>query len=154
SPLSFRGALRRGTCPGGVPFLDEVLPLRVPRFDEGDLLRAAKPLDLLFPRDRVEYVRRRLEIDEPIHPILPRDPGTESFLVFVHPPRDVVRDAGVESLRPVRRDVDPVFVASAHRRSGEARIGLPLPMLVPPSPLSFRGAQRRGTSPWGATGEG
>lgn len=71
-------------------------------------------LDFLLARDRRANVSERLEVNQPMNPILLRKSIESSSLVLEYANGQIIRDAGIENAGLAGHDVDEKF-ALAHR---------------------------------------
>jgi hypothetical protein len=92
------------SAPSSNPLSAEIGPFRV----------APPSLDLLLSRDRRPDIRSRFEVHEAVNPVFRGEPRDQGVPVLVHPALKVVRNAGVEGFRAVRRDVNPILLLTPH----------------------------------------
>jgi len=93
----------------------QVIPRRVGRLNQRDLLLAPPALDLLFARDRRPDIRCVLAVYKTCDAITPGKFRTLAVPVLEKASRQVIRHPDIESARQAGEDIDPV---SIHDRIG------------------------------------
>ena len=78
------------------PSVRQVIPRRIGRLNELDLLRAQEHLDPFFVLDRLHRVSERFKVDEPIDSISRRECSV-AMQVLINASFEVVRHADVEA---------------------------------------------------------
>src|SRR3989304_4051641 len=105
--VSFRA--ERGIWRGGAePPIAQVPPLRIRRLDEGNSLRPAPRLDLLFSSKRRLNICRGLVVNEDAYVVLLSEPFDQFLFVLVETAFQVVGHSRVEGARSVRHDVNVI----------------------------------------------
>ena len=100
-----------------VPGFTQVFPLRIHRYDQGNLLDPQQAFDLLLAGDRSVNVTKAFEIDQAVDLVARCELAFYSLLVLEHSAFEVARYAGVEGLGAVGHDVDVVEVGRGIHRS-------------------------------------
>src|SRR6266700_6533596 len=96
-----------GSCRLSRQRLIEVLPAGIHRFDQSQFLRAATGLDLLFASDRLGHALVQFIPNQHLAAIFLRESIKQPLAVLEGAPRQVGRNAGVESpVTLVCHDVD------------------------------------------------
>jgi len=92
------------------PRLSQILPPRVPRLNERNLLRPCPAFQLFLATDRFMNVVKALVIDKSIAVIFTGESRYFAVLVFKSPALDAVRHPDVQRSRSTAYDVHEVFV--------------------------------------------
>ena len=75
--------------------LVQVVEFRIHLVNQRQSFLPPPPLNLFFPNDRVTDIAETLEINQPLHPILSREPCQELLFVLQHTPFEIARHARV-----------------------------------------------------------
>jgi len=94
------------------PLFRQVLPRRVLRFDQMNLLLSPPALELFLARDRIANIAEDLVPDQTVN-VVPCSKALEGvFPVLPHPPLEIVSDTHVELVRPAGENVGRVAMLS------------------------------------------
>ena len=86
----------------------QVIPLRIERLDQRDLLLSPPALDLLLPLDCITRAAEVLEVHKPLDAIPLRESGHQPLAMLRDAPGKVVRHADVQRARMIGHDVNEV----------------------------------------------
>src|SRR5262249_1516951 len=106
------------SAPVEIPIQAQILPVRIGRFDQGQLLGAAPCLGFLLALDGARNVTSFLEVHQAVERVLAVEAGKECVPVFVDTPAEVVGNANVGGEGAARHDVDVVAFHASLRQSG------------------------------------
>jgi hypothetical protein len=93
-----------------IPLSTEVLPRRIYRFDQRNLLGAQPAFEFLFSVDRGAHLYKSFESDQAVAVIASRESATKFQFVFEDAAAQVTGDAYVESAASACDDVGEVRV--------------------------------------------
>jgi hypothetical protein len=79
-----------------VPAIAQILPFRIQRFNQGNLLTPPPPLDLLLPGNGCGDIARFFKIHQASDVIFLGEPLNQLVLVFIDPALQVIGRAGVK----------------------------------------------------------
>jgi len=99
------------------PILRQVLPTRIHRFDELDLLAPSPAFDFLFAGNSGIGIEESFVINEAGQVVSAGESEDEFLLVLPDAVRKIARDAGIEDGRfgAIGHDVDEKLLGRAHR---------------------------------------
>jgi len=92
--------------PRSKPVLCKVLPRRICRIDESDLLPPRPTLDLFFPRDRSTCIGSRFDVNEPCYLVTAGETASAHGAMFSEPLNKVAGYTYVERPSATRKQVD------------------------------------------------
>lgn len=96
-----------------VPLHTQILPRRIDRHDQSDLLDPQPAFDLVLALDRIMDILEALEVNQPIKLVLRRKTRSACGLMLPHSLDQVPRNPCVHRLRPVRHE-DEISPGLAH----------------------------------------
>jgi hypothetical protein len=102
------------------PLQTQIPPSRINRNNQPNLLNPEPMFDYSLALNRIPHILKTLEVNQPIDSLLSRKPGTRPRFVLPNPPHQIIRNARVKRLRPIRHDVNKVH------RSGSKYTGASL----------------------------
>jgi len=95
--------------------LEQIMPIRIIRFDQRNFPISPPFLNLLFSRDSGNRSIEDLEIYEPVNGVPPRKNGNGLDAMFMNPSNEVTRDSNIQrAMAAARQNVKIVLSIRIH----------------------------------------
>ena len=92
--------------------LAQVVEFRIHLVNQRQSFLPPPPLNLFFPNDRVTDIAETLEINQPLHLVLFREPCQKLLLVLQHAPFEIARHARLQHPARTRQNIDVIHHAA------------------------------------------